>query len=772
MVHFDDVTNTNNTGSTYCISNVRPFTELAGDLQSNVVTRYNFISPNLCDDMHGNTGCLTGNALLTAGDTWLSNTVAEIVGSQAYSNNGAIFVTWDEGEGGDGPIGMIVLSPLAKGGGYANTIHYTHSSTLLTMQEIFNVGPLLGDAANATDLSDLFVFGPQLAISTSGFVSSGIIGGPFSPNSITNTLSNTGGVAAVWSATNTVNWLTVSPTNGILAAGSSTNIIVSINANANSLTGGSYSDNVVYAMSNGSGQILQSVNLTVNNPSAQLSVSPSSLYTTFGQPGGPFSPASQTYIVTNAGGATMNWTANNSSTWLTLSVASGILAPGSSTNVTATINANANSLAAGNYSDTIGFTNTTNGAGNTTRAVSLSVGNTWFYDDFSTFTPGNLAGQQSWTQLGAVSTVPIQITGGQTGFAGGQTANNQTVYKNFKLTNETVFYGLTLTVTNAPNTNAVSAYFITMYSSSNGTGNAGFRLAAESPNAAKTNYVLGVKVTPAANDPLSFGATGLSYGTQYRVIVEAVAGGTNVIVYVNPTSGVLGAQTPYTNNTVASGVTTVGSVAIAQVGSGTVPSAGGTIGKFVVSDNFGTVYTDLLGPPPPVASFTGSPTAGVVPLAVTFTDASTGSITNWSWNFGDGGTTNLATNSVLYTYNTAGVYSVTEIVSGPGGSGTNTQVNYITVLTPFQAWQIQYFGSTNNPAAAATADPDGDGQNNLAEFLAGTNPTNSASGLQIISITMQGNDVLVTWTTAGGQRTSCRQPPASRTVPMRRTSSI
>jgi PKD repeat protein len=751
MVHFDDVTNTNNTGSTYCISNVRPFTELAGDLQSNVVTRYNWITPNLCDDMHGNTGCLTGNALLTAGDTWLSNTVAEIMGSQAYSNNGAIFVTWDEGEGGDGPIGMIVVSPLAKGGGYSNSIHYTHSSTLLTMQEIFNVWPALGDATNATDLSDLFVFGPQLAVNpASGLTASGVIGGPFTPSSMTNTLSNTGGVAAVWFATNTLNWLTILPTNGTLAAGASTNIIVSINANANALTGGTYSDNVVFAMSNGSGKFSQPVNLTVNNPSAQLSVSPSLVYAPFGQPGGPFSPASQTYIVTNAGGATMNWTANNSTTWLTLSAVGGTLAAGSSTNITATITANANSLAAGNYSDTIGFTNTTNGAGNTTRAVSLSVGNTWFYDDFGTFAPGNLAGQQSWTQLGAVSTVPIQITGGQAGFAGGLAANSQTVYKNFKLTNETVFYGLTLTVTNAPNTNAISAYFITMYSSSNATGNASFRLAAESPNAAKTNFVLGVKVTPAANDLLSFGATGLTYGTQYRVIVEALVGGTNVIVYVNPTSGVLGAQIAYTNNTVASGVTTVGSVAIAQVGSGTVPSAGGTIGKFVVSDNFGTVYADLLGPPPPVASFTGSPTSGVVPLAVTFTDTSTGSITNWSWSFGDGGTASLSTNIVPYTYTTAGVYTVTEIVSGAGGSSTNTQVNYITVLTPFQAWQIQYFGSTTNPAAAANADPDGDGQNNLAEFLAGTDPTNGASGLRITSVTTQGSDVLVTWMTAGG----------------------
>ena len=36
------------------------------------------------------------------------------------------------------------------------TIAYTHSSTLRTLQEIFGVQPFLGDAANATDLSDLF----------------------------------------------------------------------------------------------------------------------------------------------------------------------------------------------------------------------------------------------------------------------------------------------------------------------------------------------------------------------------------------------------------------------------------------------------------------------------------------------------------------------------------------------------------------------------------------------------------------------------------------
>jgi len=98
------------------------------------------------------------------GDTWLSTEVPKILTSPAYANNGVLFILWDEGGTGDGPIGMIVLSPKAKGGGYSNTIVYHHSSTLRTMQEIFNVTtPMLGgaaDATNAFDLRDLFVSFP------------------------------------------------------------------------------------------------------------------------------------------------------------------------------------------------------------------------------------------------------------------------------------------------------------------------------------------------------------------------------------------------------------------------------------------------------------------------------------------------------------------------------------------------------------------------------------------------------------------------------------
>ena len=158
FVYFEDVTQGNNAQAPRCIQHVRPYSELQTDLINDTVARYNFITPNRCDDMHNS--CAPLNDPVLQGDVWLSTEVPKILASPAYANNGALFILWDEADSGNRPIGMIVLSPKAKGGGYQNTIHYTHSSTLRTVEEIFGVSPMLGDAANATDLSDLFVSFP------------------------------------------------------------------------------------------------------------------------------------------------------------------------------------------------------------------------------------------------------------------------------------------------------------------------------------------------------------------------------------------------------------------------------------------------------------------------------------------------------------------------------------------------------------------------------------------------------------------------------------
>jgi hypothetical protein len=154
MVFFDDVTNTLSASSANCIAHVRPYSELATDLQSNQAARYNFITPNLCNDMHNTSGCATSDSVKN-GDNWLAQNVPTILNSAAYKNGGALFITWDESEQGDHPIGMIVMSPKAKAG-HSSSIAYSHSSTLRTFQELFGVSPMLGDASNATDLSDLF----------------------------------------------------------------------------------------------------------------------------------------------------------------------------------------------------------------------------------------------------------------------------------------------------------------------------------------------------------------------------------------------------------------------------------------------------------------------------------------------------------------------------------------------------------------------------------------------------------------------------------------
>jgi PKD repeat protein/lysophospholipase L1-like esterase len=161
---------------------------------------------------------------------------------------------------------------------------------------------------------------------------------------------------------------------------------------------------------------------------------------------------------------------------------------------------------------------------------------------------------------------------------------------------------------------------------------------------------------------------------------------------------------------------------------------------------------------PPLASFTATPTFGTAPLTVTFIDTSTGTITNRFWDFGDGGSTNITTNSVTHGY-VAGAFTVSLVVTGPGGVSTNTQLNYIATSTPFQNWQIQYFGTPTNPAAAADADPDGDGQSNMAEFLAGTDPTNGASVFRITSITRQGQGFRITWTAGIGTTNTLQVAP-------------
>jgi len=76
----------------------------------------------------------------------------------------------------------------------------------------------------------------------------------------------------------------------------------------------------------------------------------------------------------------------------------------------------------------------------------------------------------------------------------------------------------------------------------------------------------------------------------------------------------------------------------------------------------------------------GTPLSGSAPLAVQFTDLSTGSPNSWSWSFGDGGTSTVQNPS--HTYNTSGTYSVSLTAANANGSNTMVRNGYVTVTAP------------------------------------------------------------------------------------------
>ena len=111
-------------------------------------------------------------------------------------------------------------------------------------------------------------------------------------------------------------------------------------------------------------------------------------------------------------------------------------------------------------------------------------------------------------------------------------------------------------------------------------------------------------------------------------------------------------------------------------------AASGTIVAAVDIPTLTYMHACLGDPCPvkPVADFTGSPTTGSAPLAVTFTDTSTNSPTSWSWSFGDGATSTA--HNPVHQYADPGTYTVTLTATNVAGSASKTRTSYIDVDEP------------------------------------------------------------------------------------------
>jgi beta-galactosidase len=191
-----------------------------------------------------------------------------------------------------------------------------------------------------------------------------------------------------------------------------------------------------------------------------------------------------------------------------------------------------------------------------------------------------------------------------------------------------------------------------------------------------------------------------------------------------------------------------------------------TVTGTTASGGFASFYEcKIYGPGPllPAAPTSLVATAGDAIVSLTWVQSSSpGIITNnvYRSTTGSGGPYGLLTSLAVTTS-----YVDTTVVNGSNyfytvtavstnGESTMSSSAGSTPLSAFQSWQMDYFGCTVCPQAQPDADPLGKGMSNTNQFLAGLNPTNSASVFRIISVLPLGNDIVVTWQTAGGRSNS------------------
>lgn len=148
------------------------------------------------------------------------------------------------------------------------------------------------------------------------------------------------------------------------------------------------------------------------------------------------------------------------------------------------------------------------------------------------------------------------------------------------------------------------------------------------------------------------------------------------------------------------------------------------------------------------ADFTASATSGDPGMVVSFTPVTTGTISQWSWNFGDGATSTAQ--NPTHTYNLAGSYTVSLTVTGADGTASKSVPNFITVaaaaaLPPVADFTVNATTGTAPASFTFTDASTGDITGRQWNFGDGTtstalNPshTYSAAGTYSVSLTVNG----------------------------------
>ncbi|MBN1515317.1 pre-peptidase C-terminal domain-containing protein, partial [Candidatus Sumerlaeota bacterium] len=280
------------------------------------------------------------------------------------------------------------------------TVDFNDDANLLTAGQhtgafhFNNTNNGLGTASRSVTLDVDAVSGdPALLLNPiAGFNAEGPEDGPFDPEEISINVRNDGGGVMDWSTSSTVNWLSCSSDGGALGANNSTDVNIYLNENVYNLKQQNepYEGNMwFFNNTNGDGDTSITVAVTVHTPGPYMRVSADEDFETEGYTGGPFDPAEYTYYLSNEGDAPYDFTVSieyppgGPTGWVDIieySVGTVQMFDMSNTDPVANtspvlvqIGSVANSFSTGTYTATLNFTNSTNGADDTSHLVKLTV---------------------------------------------------------------------------------------------------------------------------------------------------------------------------------------------------------------------------------------------------------------------------------------------------------------------------------------------------------------------------------------------------------------
>lgn len=147
FTYFSDVIN-----SRIQRGNLVPITQFAADLADGSLPNYSFVVP---DTLHNGQ-----NGGLNVADQWLQTNIAPVLNDPVFQQDGLLVILFAEGKAADtahggGHVTAVLVGPAVKKGYHSNVL-YQHQNLLRTTLAALAVNGFPGEAANVSDMGDMF----------------------------------------------------------------------------------------------------------------------------------------------------------------------------------------------------------------------------------------------------------------------------------------------------------------------------------------------------------------------------------------------------------------------------------------------------------------------------------------------------------------------------------------------------------------------------------------------------------------------------------------